>query len=95
MPEELRSISIIDFYRHIGCDVLQFGNYELLPEERITYPFRYIYEGTEKSTEVLPDGMVKEVLCTKSGKLTTILSKGHPVKHPVETREELFMLLDI
>jgi hypothetical protein len=50
MPEELRSISIIDFYRHIGCDVLQFGNYELLPEERITYPFRYIYEGTEKST---------------------------------------------
>lgn len=53
MPEELRSISIIDFYRHIGCDVLQFGNYELLPEERITYPFRYIYEGTEKSTEVV------------------------------------------
>ena len=95
MPKALRECSIIDFYRHIGCDVLQFGNHGLAESEKVTYPFSYVFNGMTKRTERMEDGSIREIQKTQKGELITILADGHPVKYAVETPEDLFLLLDI
>jgi len=40
MPAEVRKLSPFDFYRHIGCDILQFGNYGLSAEDAVPSPSR-------------------------------------------------------
>ena len=41
MPDEVRKLSTIEFYRSIGCDIVQFGNYGLGEEDAVTSPSRW------------------------------------------------------
>jgi len=59
MPAEIRKLSPFDFYRHIGCDILQFGNYGLSAEDAVPSPSRLT------CTE-----MTCELETEKDGKLT-------------------------
>ena len=40
MPPAVRELHVLDFYRHVGCDILQFGNYGLPQEEVPVSPAR-------------------------------------------------------
>jgi Uroporphyrinogen decarboxylase (URO-D). len=95
LPEVLRQCSIIDLYKFIGCDVIQFGNRGLRDQEKVTYPYFYIFDDMAEHMEILPDGSVKETRKTKKGELTSILKNSQPVKYAVETLDDLFLLLDI
>jgi len=35
MPDEVRRLTPIEFYRRIGCDIVQLGNYGLAQELRV------------------------------------------------------------
>jgi Uroporphyrinogen-III decarboxylase len=96
MPEEIRKLNIMDFYRHIGCNILQFGNYGLTKAESVVYPFRL----------QVPDDIVYEEYTdehgfdinkrkTRWGELVEIKKQGHPVKYPVQTIEDIRILKNI
>ena len=95
MTEDFRDCSIIEFYRKIGCDIIQFGNHGLREEEQVRYPFSYNFVGVQKKSEVLQDGSIKKILTTPKGELVTILKESHPVRYPVETGEQLRILLEM
>ena len=65
MPDEVRRLSPIEFYRLIGCDIVQLGNYGLAQELRVPSPARL----------VCPD-VKQEVLCEDGSPLT---QEGEPV----------------
>ena len=93
MSEDVRNLHPFDFYRHIGCDIMQFGDYDLgegkgalcLPW-KLTTPQIQTIETTES------DGSKMIQRNTKWGTLTTLFKYGYPVKHPVESIEELRIL---
>lgn len=95
LKDDLKDCSIIDFYRQIGCDIIQFGNHGLNEAEQVAYPFTYLFDGVESKNESLPDGTVRESIKTKKGELVKILKHGHPLKYPVETIEDLSILIEI
>ena len=95
MVEDFRDCSIIEFYRKIGCDIIQFGNHGLREEEQVLYPFSYVFDGVQKKSEVLQDGSLKKTLTTPKGELVTILKDGHPVRYPAGTMEDLRVLLEM
>lgn len=59
MPDEVRRLPPIEFYRHIGCDILQLGNYGLPLELRVSPAARL----------VCPE-VKQEVLCEDGSPLT-------------------------
>jgi hypothetical protein len=95
MGRELREMSVIDFYRTIGCDIFQQGNFALKNEERFEYPFTLQFADVKTRTENPEPGLMKTITRTKKGELVSIWKNGHPVKYPVETKDDFFMLLDL
>lgn len=89
MPEEVRALSPLDFYRHVGCDILQFGNYGLPAELCVPPPARMIQPPHEVDRRTEPDGTQVTTVRTEWGDLTSRTRSGHPTKHPVETPEDL------
>lgn len=95
MPTHVREISSLEFYRSIGCDIVQFGNYGLPAELRVPSPCHLVTPGvtTEESTD--PGGLLVRERRTPWGLLKATFKQGHPVKHPVESLEELHILKNI
>ena len=58
MPEEVRRLHPFDFYRHIGCDILQFGNYGLSAEDAVPQPSRLTCPEMTCELETEKDGKV-------------------------------------
>ncbi|MDP6118763.1 MAG: uroporphyrinogen decarboxylase family protein [Planctomycetota bacterium] len=86
LPGELRGISAIDFYRHIGCDILMLNGWatphgfnspklEWGPEAQTTH----WSENGRRFTETQ----------TPNGTLKSVSRKSHPIKYPVETIEDV------
>ena len=92
MSRDLRALSTLDFYRHVGCDILQFGNYGMPPELVVKSPCRAVGTDTDTEVEVTSDGTRYQRLNTSWGTLTSAFKHGHPVKHPVTTIEGLRVL---
>ena len=58
MPEEVRRLSPLDFYRHIGCDILQFGNYGLDAADAVPPPAVLTCAALRREVETEEDGRV-------------------------------------
>lgn len=85
-------MSVLEFYRHIGCDIMQFGGYKI---NRVHRPSRLVRTNVETLDAVNSDGSVCLTTTSKWGTLTAVSQNGHPVKHPIETIEELRVLKNI
>ena len=85
MPEPVRALSPLDFYRHIGCDILQFGNYGLPAELQMISPARRVEPPQETEHATRSDGTQVTTVRTEWGELTSCSRGSHPTKHPVVT----------
>jgi len=95
MPRELRELPMLDFYRHLGCDILPFGNFGLPKETRFVPPARRLAPDLKITAQASQDGVRTERQQTPWGTLTATFRKGHPVKHPVETKDDLRVLRNV
>ena len=94
MPPEYRDIPMHDFYRKIGCDIIQFGPYLLPGDIFPIYPYTITSEFSETESS-LPDGSHQTVRELNGKKLINTAKNGHPVKYAVQTEEDAKTLLDI
>ena len=46
MPAEFRNMPVIDFYRHIGCEIFLFGNYGLPQHIQVAHPALWVSKDT-------------------------------------------------
>ena len=56
MSDEVRRLSPIEFYRLIGCDVVQLGNYGLAQELRVPSPARLVCPDVKQEVHYEGDG---------------------------------------
>ena len=95
MPRPVRAMAPFDFYRHIGCDILQFGNYGLPKSLRMIPPCQLITPNIETNSYMTADGQQVTERKTDRGTLIAVSKNAHPVKYPVESLDELERLKDI
>ena len=95
MPPAVRAMPVLDFYRHIGCDILQFGNYGLPADLAVPSPARLVTPPIETEWVNQPDGLAVRTQRTPWGTLVATFRDGHPIKHPVESLEELRILKEV
>ncbi len=89
MPPDVRSLPLLDFYRYIHCDILQFGNYGLPPSLQVSSPARRVAPPTEVVHSDDPDGTHRTIVRTEWGDLVSCQRSGHPTKHPVTTVDDV------
>jgi hypothetical protein len=94
MPPEVREMPVLDFYRHIGCDVLAFGDYGLPADLELASPARFV-SPVETVRTVGPDDLVTRVHQTPWGTLTATSRFGHPVKHRITGLEDIEILTKV
>ena len=87
MPKEYREISELEFYRLIGADVASW-DYTLPREAAVRYPYDIRAGNVETNVLTDKDGITTARSVTPWGVLTRI-DKGHPLKYPVETIEDV------
>jgi len=95
MPAAIRELPMIEFYRHLGCDILCFGNFGLPPETCFVAPCRRVTPDVEVEWQADSDGLQHQRTKTPWGTLTATFRFGHPVKHPVGTLDELRILRNL
>jgi len=95
MSKEIREMDVLDFYRYIGCDVLQFGNAALPANIRVPVPYHINQPEIKREEQNLPDGSILQKQQTPWGVLTYIYKQGHRLKFPVETIDDLRILKNI
>lgn len=93
MPAPVRQLHVLDFYRHVGCDILQFGDYGLPAEDRTASPAVLRQPVQRARTE--SDGLILRATVSQWGELTATWRRGHPVKYPVERPADLEVLTNI
>ena len=89
--EEYKNMPSMEFYKRLGYDIFCFGNYGL--EKWAMYPYTIRCGAGEYSCTTANDGTVTEKR-TIGKKNITGISKGHPIKYPVETTEDLKTLIE-
>ncbi len=94
MPAEYKDVPILDFYRKIGCDIIQFGPYGMPEDSKPKYPFD-IVSNIKETTESLQDGSSAYRRKLRGNQLTQVVKNGHPIKYPVETENDLSILLEM
>lgn len=96
MPEKIRNLSVMDFYRYIGCDILQFGNYGFTETQGVKYPYKLLTPDIIETEEYVDNGgnEVKKRK-TRWGELVGIYKKTHPIKYPVQNIEDVKILTKI
>ncbi len=92
MPPDVRAMPVLDFYRHIGCDILQFGNYGLPAGLCVPSPATLVTPPIETDWKTQPEGLAVRMQKTPWGTLVATFRNGHPIKYPVESREDLRIL---
>jgi len=95
MPEAFRSLDPIAFYREIGCDILQFGNYGMPPALRVEPPYRLVTPPLELHKEPGPNGREVHVTQTPWGELTATYQGGRLIEYPVTDVEGLRILTNL
>ena len=94
MSDELREMPLLDFYRFIGCDVIQLGSYGL-PKEFASPRTRCVRPecSTEKTDN--PDGTVTRTYRTPWGNLTSRWKNNRLVEHQVASSDDIAVLTNI
>ena len=95
MPDHLRNMPLLEFYRHIGCDVFQFGNSGLPEKSKVIYPYNLICPQSETVEYNDNNGVFVKTQITEWGTLVAKYKKGHPIKYPIETLDDLRILKKI
>jgi len=97
MPENIKDMAVMDFYRHIGCDILQFGNFGFENSaEALKYPYEFISPNCLETIRYIDDdGNEVTTRKTKWGDLTGVTKKSHPIKYPVQSIEDVKVLLKL
>lgn len=95
MSEPERSMSSLDFYRRIGCDVLQFGNYGLPEDCAVQSPARAVWPDANVEQTQLADGVIEIRRRSPWGDLVSRHQGSHPIKYPVESVAEVRVLRDM
>lgn len=70
MPPEIREMPMLEFYRHLGCDIFQFGNFGLGSGARFTPPASRMMPDVETQVDVSADGTRTQTHRTPQGTLT-------------------------
>ena len=79
---------------HRQMHIMQFGNFNLPEELRVSLPARLVSPGeVEMTTDA--NGAAVRTTRTAWGELVATTRSGHPVKHPVESLDELRILKNI
>ena len=94
MTAKYKDVPILDFYREIGCDIIQFGPYGMPEHSKPKYPFEIISHLTE-TTEIHQDGSSAYRRELQGRHLVQVVKNGHPIKYPVETKTDLSILLEM
>ena len=92
MPEGVRDLSPLEFYRHVGCDIMLLGCSGL---EGVRSPWQLIRTDVEEKSIDNSDGSTSIITNSKWGVLNEIMHNGHPVKYPIETIEDLAVYKNI
>ena len=87
LPGELAKMTGIEFYRHIGCDILMLDGWGTLFAFK-SPRLQWAAGVTDTSRETGPGEWTRE-LRSPHGTLTSVSRNGHPVKMPVTTLEEV------
>jgi uroporphyrinogen-III decarboxylase len=91
LPEPLRGCSGLEFYRHVGCDILQLGGWGL-PRE-LSQPLPR-FPGVEVITTTDEHGFHLQERRSAHGTLTMRFSPTwHPVEHPIQTIADVRLLI--
>ena len=93
MAAEDRDIPLHDFYRKIGCDIIQFGFYGM-PDDAKPVAYEIVNDVKITHSESA-DGIFTRTRNFNGRALTEVHKKGYMIKHLVETREDLELYLDI
>jgi hypothetical protein len=95
MPPEWRELPVLEFYRRLRCDVFQFGNHGLPRELQVPLPGQFECPGVGVTVEGRADGAVVQTTRTPWGSLTAISRNGHPLRHAVQTPDDLAVMTAI
>ena len=95
MDDGYKNIPILDFYRKIGADILQFGNYGLPDSLHVSEPFKVVSDSVTSKWEHFQDGSVVHSRSFGGKSLKAAYKKSHPIKYPVETAEDMALLLEM
>ncbi len=83
-PKNLRGNGGIDFYRHLGCDILLLNGW-ISPHSFRSPELRW--PNSVKVCTVENNGKTKREWKTPQGTLTGVSDRGHPVKYPIDSRQ--------
>ena len=86
MPKEVRGLPVLDFYRYIGCSIMQFGSYGLPAEQQVKMA-RRVWPARESWTQE-DAGQVHRITSDR-GTLTAIFRSDHPVRYPIQGPQDL------
>ena len=82
LPPDLRGLSAVDFYRHIGCDIIMLDGWAT-PHHFRAPEFKWP-DGVEETCNN-DGGLQTRDWRTGSGTLTAAFRNGHPTKYPVDS----------
>ena len=94
MPDDIQALSTIDFYKHIGCDIMLFGNFGIEPEFQVTEPARCVIADSEQRTRYEGKTTVNEII-SPWGTLTGRINLFHPIEYTVKNIDDLRALTEI
>jgi hypothetical protein len=90
MPDSIRKLNPLEFYKHIGCDIVQFGNYGVDQLDfAVKPPYSLVNNSIETMIEVMENDVIETRLISPWGELVSRSRKLHPVKYLVETINDL------
>ena len=92
LPQREREMPLLDVYRQMGCDIMQWGNGGLEEHQRFHPGYRMVSPHVQVRVERLPDGSAVTHRDTDWGTLTAVSRSGHPVKQPVTSVQEVAVL---
>jgi len=93
MPPEWRDIPILEFYRKLGIDHMQLGDFALKPEQCPKVPF---IRKCGYTTTVENKGEIQITRYTMNGKTLEMHYKdGHPIKYPIADEDDLELFCEM
>jgi len=95
MDESVRGLHPFDFYRMIGCDIMQFGDHGFYNTEEAVGRACVLESDIRAETITKADGSEEIIRKTALGNLRMVTQNSHPVKYPVETIDDLRILKNI
>jgi len=86
LPPDRHGLSLFEFYRYLGCDILQWNSWGAPCSFRSP---RILWPDSVKQDWRKDDNRQIHEVHTPNGTLSAVYRAGHPVKYMVETLEEL------